>query len=199
MGSCGRTHTHTHAHAHAHARTPHHTNTTHAPYKHTHTNTNTNRQHIALITVNHVKYYGNLSHTFRRDSPKFCKLAYLVKSVYTGAHLYFKHFGVQHLWTGEFCKIHRCQPQSRFTATQFNPGVIRTVPDSRVHGANMGPIWDRQDPGGPHVGPMNFDIWGQWGMGDSLQLARITLLSLVGLNIGWDCLESHCTAGSRDR
>ena len=23
----------------------------------------------------------------------------------------------------------------------------------------MGPIWDRQDPGGLHVGPMNFAIW----------------------------------------
>ena len=23
----------------------------------------------------------------------------------------------------------------------------------------MGPIWDRQDPGGPHVGPMNLAIW----------------------------------------
>ena len=23
----------------------------------------------------------------------------------------------------------------------------------------MGPIWGRQDPGGPHVGPMNFNIW----------------------------------------
>ena len=23
----------------------------------------------------------------------------------------------------------------------------------------MGPIWGRQDPGGPHVGPMNFVIW----------------------------------------
>ena len=32
-------------------------------------------------------------------------------------------------------------------------------PDSKVHGANMGPIWCRQDPGGPHVGPMNFAIW----------------------------------------
>ena len=32
-------------------------------------------------------------------------------------------------------------------------------PDSKVHAANMGPIWDRQDPGGPHVGPMNFAIW----------------------------------------
>ena len=32
-------------------------------------------------------------------------------------------------------------------------------PDSKVHGASMGPIWGRQDPGGPHVGPMNFTIW----------------------------------------
>ena len=31
--------------------------------------------------------------------------------------------------------------------------------DSKVHGANMGPIWGRQDPGGPHFGPMNFSIW----------------------------------------
>ena len=32
-------------------------------------------------------------------------------------------------------------------------------PDNKVHGANMGPIWGRQDPGGPHVGPMDFAIW----------------------------------------
>ena len=32
-------------------------------------------------------------------------------------------------------------------------------PDSKVHGANMGPIWGRQDPGGLHVGPMNLAIW----------------------------------------
>ena len=32
-------------------------------------------------------------------------------------------------------------------------------PEGDVHGANMGPIWGRQDPGGSHVGPMNFAIW----------------------------------------
>ena len=31
-------------------------------------------------------------------------------------------------------------------------------PDSKVYCANMGPIWCRQDPGGPHIGPMNFVI-----------------------------------------
>ena len=38
-------------------------------------------------------------------------------------------------------------------------GVVwKVYPDSKVHGANMGAIWGRQDPGGPHVGPMNFAI-----------------------------------------
>ena len=32
-------------------------------------------------------------------------------------------------------------------------------PDSKVHGANMGPIWSRQDPGRPHFWPMNLAIW----------------------------------------
>ena len=34
-----------------------------------------------------------------------------------------------------------------------------STPDSKVNGANMEPIWGRQDPGGPHVGSMNFAIW----------------------------------------
>ena len=32
-------------------------------------------------------------------------------------------------------------------------------PDIKVHEDNMGPIWGWQDPGGPHVGPMDFAIW----------------------------------------
>ena len=32
-------------------------------------------------------------------------------------------------------------------------------PDCKIHGANMGPTWGQQDPGGPHVGPMNLAIW----------------------------------------
>ena len=46
----------------------------------------------------------------------------------------------------------------------YNTTVLSTVltkgtPDSKVHGANMGPIWDRQDPAVPHVGPMNLVLW----------------------------------------
>ena len=41
-------------------------------------------------------------------------------------------------------------------------------PDCKVHGANMGPIWGRQDPGGSHVGPMNLAIWGVYRRGPNL-------------------------------
>ena len=35
----------------------------------------------------------------------------------------------------------------------------QAFPDSKIHGAKIGPIWGRQDPGGSHVGPINFVIW----------------------------------------
>ena len=31
-------------------------------------------------------------------------------------------------------------------------------PDSKIHGANMGPTWVLSAPGGPHVGHMNLAI-----------------------------------------
>ena len=44
-----------------------------------------------------------------------------------------------------------------------NPGCllndVGNTPGSKVGGANMGPIWGRQVPDGPHVGPMNLAIW----------------------------------------
>ena len=33
------------------------------------------------------------------------------------------------------------------------------IPDSKVHGANIGPTWVLSAPDGPHVGPMNLVIW----------------------------------------
>ena len=35
----------------------------------------------------------------------------------------------------------------------------KNIPDTKINEAKMGPIWGRQDPDGPHVGPMNFAIW----------------------------------------
>ena len=48
----------------------------------------------------------------------------------------------------------------------FRPGLSllgqtdlpRGNPESKVHGANTGPIWGRQDPGGPHVVHMNLAV-----------------------------------------
>ena len=37
-------------------------------------------------------------------------------------------------------------------------GLYQIVPDSTVHGANMGPTWVLSAPDGPHVGPMNLVI-----------------------------------------
>ena len=36
--------------------------------------------------------------------------------------------------------------------------VLCCFPDSKVHGANMGPTWVLSAPDGPHVGPMNLAI-----------------------------------------
>ena len=43
----------------------------------------------------------------------------------------------------------------------------------------MGPIWGWQDPGGPHVGPMNFAIW------DALQSIPAVPLTMVTLACVW--------------
>ena len=57
-----------------------------------------------------------------------------------------------------------CIPYAQFVYWKsenklFGHFVRTNNPDSKVHGANMGPIRGRQDPGGPHVGPMYFAFW----------------------------------------
>ena len=37
--------------------------------------------------------------------------------------------------------------------------MIKRIPDNKVYGASMGPTRGQQDPGGPHVSPMNLAIW----------------------------------------
>ena len=37
--------------------------------------------------------------------------------------------------------------------------AVYSCPDSKIHGANMGPTWGRQDPGGAHVGHTNRAVW----------------------------------------
>ena len=49
--------------------------------------------------------------------------------------------------------------------------TIPQHPDSKVHGANMRPIWGRQDPGGPHVDLMNLAIWDKFCLYKSMILS----------------------------
>ena len=61
-------------------------------------------------------------------------------------------------------KYIRAFPNIWHLCTRLFPVIIDlnpqwTAPDSKIHGANMGPIWGRQDPGGPHVGPIKSAIW----------------------------------------
>ena len=67
----------------------------------------------------------------------------------------------------------------------------------------MGPIWGRQDPGGSHVGPMNFAIWErtlgkQAGMKQSFRLEAIfhALYGAVCIqltHVSCDDCENMCT------
>ena len=45
-----------------------------------------------------------------------------------------------------------------YTALVKNIIQPQEHPDSKVHEAYMGPAWGRQDPGGPHFGPVNLAI-----------------------------------------
>ena len=63
--------------------------------------------------------------------------------------------------------LFKCPHSTLYIVVWIHPVLINkwhacisiTNPGSKVHGANMGPIWGRQDPGGSPVGPMNFAIW----------------------------------------
>ena len=63
--------------------------------------------------------------------------------------------------------------------------VIAT-PDSKVHGANMGPTWGRQDLGGPYVGHVNLAIWVRFSH------AAITLSNFSTLKYKHRCHNTHC-------
>ena len=58
--------------------------------------------------------------------------------------------------------LHHCKISSGsfigiFVSCRFTPFQI--FPDSKVHGATMGPTWVLPAPDGPYFGPMNLSIW----------------------------------------
>ena len=51
--------------------------------------------------------------------------------------------------------IHYNQKIGFLYSEHFKSQFHNKLPDSKVHGANMGPIWVLLAPGGPQVGPIN--------------------------------------------
>ena len=65
---------------------------------------------------------------------------------------------VVRLWDVALSECLQLDSVSLWPQLRWRPARVNS-PDRKVHGANMGPIWGRQDPGGSHVGPMNLAIW----------------------------------------
>ena len=70
-------------------------------------------------------------------------------------------------------------------------GKLLNSPDSKVRGANMGPIWVLSAPDGPHVGPMNLAIWEQaakenhWRIKWIIWINCEAALQMKYLSLGW--------------
>ena len=77
-----------------------------------------------------------------------------------------------------------------------------SVPDSKVHGANMGPIWAWQYPDGPHVGPMSLAIWGGSKKyilpSNPLQLPNRTIIAVLTVKFQNDWTTEKYVMGKRD-
>ena len=67
------------------------------------------------------------------------------------------------LWYAMVCYgcMYVCFSYWNRTWSSLSLHAISKHPESKVHGAIMGLIWGRQDPGGPNVGPINLAIWVQ--------------------------------------
>ena len=61
---------------------------------------------------------------------------------------------VCHIWKQSVQCVFSYRVHSIYMAVGGGRFRHETIPDSKVHAAYMGPTWGRQDPGGPHAGPM---------------------------------------------
>ena len=82
--------------------------------------------------------------------------------VITGRHCaslwiwYVSRVGISH-GSGSCCNVEYPLEILKLNLANVLPPI--SYSDSKVHGANMGPILGRQDPFRSHVDPMNFAIW----------------------------------------
>ena len=76
-------------------------------------------------------------------------------------------------------------PQWVYNAVHHHPGK-HNIPDSEVHGSNMGPIWVLSTPDGPRFSPMNLAIHITILSG----LVIYKPLSVIELVLHWKCIEN---------
>ena len=96
-------------------------------------------------------------------------------------------------WPIRWKKMDRYQPNGVHTvhnSVPTRPGEIRN-PDSKVHGANMGPARGRQDAGGTHVGHVNLAIWELGWMNAVLSYKYSLRVRLTSKHIGADYAKSQ--------
>ena len=87
------------------------------------------------VNANHI---GNVWLGCRRNTSLYSEICYFINGGMTK--------GIWYIATIISFKM-ACTPRRK------------PFPDSTVYGANMGPTWGWQDPGGTHVGPMDLALW----------------------------------------
>ena len=128
---------------------------------------------VKFVSANNVLV--KKSRTIRTES--CLKIIYTVTKVYKSG-ISFILLSTWNIWTRN---NNNCVQWVTWASWRFNSRRIRNIcytacsrdlankqrktkapqhsPDSKVHGANMGPTWLPSAPDGPHVGPMNCTIW----------------------------------------
>ena len=97
--------------------------------------------------------YHSLALSHQRDEDVSLTLLLIVRG-----HVFDRRPWWMHVHIAFFQSLHYSEEKQIQLGLWKRHGTT-LYPDSKVHGANMGPTWGRQDPGGPHVGHMNLAIW----------------------------------------
>ena len=76
----------------------------------------------------------------------------------------------------------------------INTPHCKSIPDSNVRGANMGPTWVLSASDGPHVGPMNLAIWDGVKIYQRWRQWKTTVFihhSVLSLWFWWEAASCH--------
>ena len=84
---------------------------------------------------------------------------------------------------------------SGIALTKFSWNILTSAterpPDSKVHGANMGPTWVLSAPDGPHDGLMNLAIKGPWSLLSFKPISHSWKYTYFS-NMSFSCFIQYC-------